>query len=124
MQKRDDPMAKFLFIYRRGRDVADQMTPEEMQQNMQKWHTWIAEGLQKGWMLQRGDPLTQDGRVVNAKNVVTDGPFVESKEIVGGYSVVQADTIDAAAELARGCPGLRYGGSVEIRPIADFPVKK
>jgi hypothetical protein len=117
-------MAKFLFLYRRGSDAANKMTPEEMQQVIQKWHKWIGEGLQKGWMLERGDPLTQEGRVVNAKQVVLDGPFVESKEIVGGYSIVQADTIDDAAELAKGCPGLLTGGSVEIRPVADFPAMK
>lgn len=78
-------------------------------------------GLQKGWMLQRGDPLTQE---VNAKKVVLDGPFVEAKEIVCGYSIVHADALDAAAELAKGCPGLLTGGSVENRPIADFPAKK
>jgi hypothetical protein len=117
-------MAKFLFIYRRGSAAVDKMTPEEMQQHMQKWHTWIADGLQKGWILDRGDPLTQEGRIVNAKKVVLDGPFVESKEIVGGYSLVQADTIDAAAELAKGCPALLTGGSVEVRPLADFPAKK
>jgi hypothetical protein len=117
-------MAKFLFVYRRGADAANRMTPEEMQQHMQKWHTWIGDGLQKGWILDRGDALAQDGRVVNTKKDVLDGPFVESKEIVGGYSIVQAGTIEAAAELAKGCPALLTGGSVEIRPLADFSAKK
>ncbi len=116
-------MAKFLFVYRRGRDVADQMTPEEMQQNMKKWETWMREGFQKGWMLDPGDGLTQEGRVVNARKVVTDGPFVESKEIVGGFSIVQADTIDAAAQIAKGCPNLLAGGSVEVRTLAGYTAK-
>jgi hypothetical protein len=110
-------MAKFLFVYRRDADAANQMTPEEMQQHMQKWHAWIAEGLQKGWMLDRGNGLTQEGRVVNAKKLVLDGPFVESKEIVGGFSIVQAETIEAAAELAKSCPALLTRGSVEVRPF-------
>jgi hypothetical protein len=46
--------------------------------------------LQQGWLVDRGNGLTQEGRVVNAKQVVLDGPFVESKEIVGGFSIVQA----------------------------------
>ena len=71
-------------------------------------------------MVNPGDALTQEGRVVNAKKVVTDGPFVESKEIVGGYSIVKADTIDAAAELAKGCPALLAGGKVEVRPLAGL----
>jgi hypothetical protein len=76
--------------------------------------------MSKGWMLDSGDALTMEGRVVDAKKVVTDGPFVESKEIVGGFSIVQADTIDAAAELAKGCPGLLYGGKVEVRTLAGM----
>ena len=116
-------MARFLFVYRGANEAASSMTPEQMQQHMQKWHDWISEGLQRGWIVDAGDALTPEGRVVTAKKVVTDGPFVESKEIVGGFSIVQADTIDAAAELARGCPGLLVGGKVEVRPLAGFSVK-
>jgi hypothetical protein len=56
--------------------------------------------------------------------VVTDGPFVESKEIVGGYSIIQAESLDAAAELAHGCPVLQNGGFVEVRPLAGFSIGK
>jgi hypothetical protein len=117
-------MAKFLFVYRRGSDLANQLTPEDMQRQLQKWQTWISEGLQKGWMIDPGDGLTQEGRVVNAKRVVLDGPFVESKEIVGGFSIIQTDSLDAAAEIAKGCPVLLTGGSVEVRALAGFSVKK
>jgi len=116
-------MANFLFVYRGNPEAYSKLTPEQMQQNMQKWNDWIAEGFQKGWLVDAGDALTQEGRVVNAKRVVTDGPFVESKEVVGGYSVAQANTIDAAAELAKGCPILLTGGSVEVRPLAGLGKK-
>jgi hypothetical protein len=115
-------MSKFLFIYRGGSSAAREMSPEEMQQHMKKWETWIGEAMQKGWMLDPGDALTPEGRVVNAK-VVTDGPFVEAKEVVGGFSIVQADSIDAAAQLAKGCPGLLVGGSVEVRVLAGYTLK-
>ena len=117
-------MAKFLFVYRSGKDSRSTMTPEQMQQILQKWHTWIAEGLQKGWMLDPGDGLTKEGRLVNASRVVTDGPFVEAKEIVGGFSIVQADNLDAAAELAKGCPVFLRGGTVEVRPLEGFTLQK
>ena len=110
-------MASVLFVYRGGN--RDALTPEEMQQQMQKWQTWMAEGLQKGWLQDRGNGLKQEGRVVTAK-VVTDGPFVESKEVVGGFSIVRAETLDEAAELAKGCPILLRGGTVEVRPFWDF----
>jgi hypothetical protein len=113
-------MANFLFVYRGSNEDFAKLTPEEMQQHMQKWSAWIAEGFQKGWMVNAGDALTEEGRVVNAKKVVTDGPFVETKEIVGGYSIVKADTIDKAAELAKGCPALLTGGTVEVRALAGL----
>jgi hypothetical protein len=112
-------MAKFLFVYRSDKETRDTLSPEEMQKVYQKWQTWIAEGLQKGWMLDAGNALKTEGRVVNARKVVSDGPFIESKEVVGGYSLVQAETLDAAAEFAKGCPILLRGGTVEVRPLWD-----
>ena len=112
-------MAKFLFIYRGDNESMGKMSPDEAQQHMKKWETWIGEGMQKGWMVNPGDGLLPEGCVVSAK-VVTDGPFVEAKEIVGGYSIVQADTLQAAAQLAKGCPGLLVGGKVEVRLLAGY----
>lgn len=117
-------MAKFLFVYRRCPSAVEQMSPEQMQQMMQKWQGWIGEGFQKGWMVDPGDGLMPEGRIVDARQVVTDGPFVESKDIVGGYSIVQAASIDAASEFAKGCPVLLNGGTVEIRPMAGFTANK
>ena len=115
-------MGKFLFIYRRGNDTTRNMTPDEMQQQLQRWQKWLGEGLQKGWMIDPGDALTAEGRVVSAK-VVTDGPFVESKEVVGGFSIIEAETIQAAALLAKGCPNVLVGGTVEVRPLAGYKVE-
>jgi hypothetical protein len=115
-------MAKFLFVYRNSSDLRNKMSPEEMQQQMQKWQKWITEGLEKGWMLDPGDALGLEGRVVGAK-VVKDGPFVESKEIVGGFSIIQADNIDATVQLAKGCPHISVGGTVEVRPLAGYTSK-
>ena len=115
-------MARFLFVYRGAGEKVARMTPEEKQLHLQRWDKWLADGMQQGWLLDPGDGLTREGRVVNA-TVVTDGPFVESKEIVGGFSIIQADTIDAAAQLARGCPGIQVGATVEVRPLAGYTSK-
>lgn len=117
-------MAKFLFVYRNTNESYGTMSPEEMQQMLQKWQSWISDGLRQGWMLDAGDGLKREGRVVNARKVVSDGPFIEMKEIVGGFSIVQADTLDAAAELAKGCPIFLRGGSVEVRPLQGFNMGK
>jgi hypothetical protein len=112
-------MADFLFIYRGNPQAERRMSPEEMQQSMNQWGAWIRDALQKGWMTNPGDALTPEGKIVKSK-VMTDGPFVEAKEVVGGYSIVKADSLAAAAELARGCPAVAYGGSVEVRPLAGL----
>jgi len=117
-------VAKFLFVYRNSNESYCALSPEEMQQMLQKWQTWIADGLKKGWMLDAGDALKKEGRVVNAKKVISDGPFIEVKEMVGGFSIVQADTLDAAAELAKGCPIFLRGGSVEVRPLQGLTIGK
>jgi hypothetical protein len=113
-------MANFLFVYRGGDEGYKTMSPDQMQKQMQKWSEWISEAMRKGWMTDPGDALTPEGRVVNANKVVTDGPFVEAKEVIGGYSLVKADSINAAAELAKGCPALLTGGRVEVRPLAGL----
>jgi hypothetical protein len=110
-------MTKFLFIYRHTTASYNKDSSESMQQMYQKWQAWVAEGLQKGWMIDAGNGLSTEGCVVSAKKAVTDGPFIEAKEFVGGYAVVQADNLASAAEFAKGCPILLQGGSVEVRPF-------
>src|SRR5262245_20230947 len=116
-------MAKFLFVYRSNPASYASIAPRCIQQRREKRPTRLTEGMKKGWMLEPGVALNQECRVVTAK-VVTDGPFVESKEVLGGYSVVQADTIDAAAKHAKGCPGLLVGGPVEVRPLAGHTITR
>jgi hypothetical protein len=106
-----------MFVYRHNCEAPTDPAPEAMQKIHQKWQSWIAEALQKGWMLDAGNGLGAEGCVVNAKKIVSDGPFIEAKEIVGGYALVQADSLPAAAELAKGCPILQQGSSVEVRPF-------
>jgi hypothetical protein len=116
-------MANFLFIYRMPAQTGVQLSPEEMQRSMQKWQTWISEGMKQGWMINPGDALQKEGSVVRSQTVITDGPFVEAKEIVGGFSIVVADNLSGAAQLAKGCPGLQSGGSVEVRPLAGYKIE-
>lgn len=113
-------MDNFLFIYRQNPDSHSQMTPDQFQQQMQNWHVWLREGIEQGWMVNIGDGLKKEGKLVNSKKAITDGPFAETKEILGGYSIVTAESLDAAAEFAKGCPCLSTGGSVEVRPLAGF----
>ena len=113
-------MPKFMFVYRGGHEGMEDATPEQMQQVMQMWMDWIQEGTEAGWMLDGGDALKPGGAIVNPDLSVTDGPFAESKELVGGYSMVEASDLAAAIELAKGSPMPKSGGTVEVRELPNM----
>ena len=113
-------MASYLFLYRGEPWDPSQVSPEDMQKTMEAWMAWINEGMAAGWMLEPGDALGPGGKVVHTDKSVTDGPFTESKEIVGGYSIVKADSYEEALQYAMSCPDLDHGGKVEIREFANI----
>lgn len=108
-------MNDFLYLYRGGQ--WSNRTPEQMQTTMQKWMAWMKELGDKGHIKDMGHPLEQQGKVVKAHKSVTDGPFAEAKDLIGGYTLVQARDLAHAAELTSGCPIFENGGFVEVRPI-------
>jgi hypothetical protein len=107
-------MSEFLYLYRGGRRG---QTPEKSQQTTQKWLNWMKELTTSGNLKDPGQPLEEEGKVVNGKGAITDGPYAEAKDLVGGFTLVEADSLQRAAQLAGGCPILEVGGSVEIRPV-------
>lgn len=112
-------MPKFLFIYRNPAAQATQPpSPEQIQQVMAMWREWFAKC--GSAIVDGGDGLMPTGKVVKSGGVVTDGPFIESKEMLGGYTVIQADTYEKAVEIAKSCPVLLAGGHVEVRQLAGF----
>lgn len=110
-------MSEYLYIYRGGNSGS----PQEMQATMQKWMAWFKELGAKGHVKDPGNPLEDGGKVLKGKQkTVTDGPFAETKDIVGGYSLISAKDLAQAVELAKGCPIFDGGGSVEVRPIHNM----
>jgi len=103
----------------RGTDWYKGLSPEEMQQVGDKWMAWF-KGLMASGKATAGNPLEREGKIVSGKNgrVVSDGPFAESKETIGGYFLLKVDTIDEAVAIAKDCPGLSYGIRVEVRQVA------
>ena len=81
-----------------------------------QFYVWLDQLVDEGKM-KHGQRLKYEGKMVGRRNVVTDGPFSESKEVIGGYWFVVANSLDEAAEIAAGNPCLDYGLSLEIRPI-------
>jgi hypothetical protein len=114
-------MPKFMFVYREPpMDPAD-VAPEEMQQVLQSWMSWIGNAVKAGWMVEAGDALKPEVKMVAAGESITDGPFPESKELIGGYSMVEAADLEAAAKLTKGCPAFEVGGRVEVRELMILP---
>jgi hypothetical protein len=110
-------MEKFMYLFRGGDIQSASQSPEAMQAHMQKWMVWMKQLADKG-QLVAGEPLQGAGKQVNGTaKVVTDGPFVEAKEMVGGYLVVNAKDINEAVEISKGCPILEVDGKIEVRPV-------
>lgn len=112
-------MKEFMFLFRGGESAAN-LSPAQVQQRMQKWTTWIQD-LSKAGKFKSGTPLDNAAKIVSGKNrLVSDGPYAESKEGVGGYFIVAASDLSDAAEIAKGCPIFEEGGAVEVRPILQM----
>ncbi|OLD62703.1 MAG: hypothetical protein AUI47_11590 [Acidobacteria bacterium 13_1_40CM_2_68_5] len=110
-------MSEFIFLYRGERNLKT-MSPEEAQKSMTKWRAWFKDLSDSGHLKNLGQPLERAGKVVGGKHrTVSDGPYAETKDIIGGYSVIEARDLNQAAELAAGCPGIESGGLVEVRPV-------
>jgi hypothetical protein len=95
-------------------------TPENAQRSMQAWLAWVRELEARGHLKNPGQPLDPAGKVVREKGI-TDGPFVEAKDLVLGFMIIEARDLAEAAHLATGCPIVRGGGSVEVRPVRILP---
>jgi hypothetical protein len=109
-------MAKFMYLFRTNPGLYRSLSPEQMQQTAQKWIDWKDSLARSGNLANVGERLDGSGKVVRGTaKAVTDGPFVEVKDAVQGYIVVEARDVDHAVELAGGCPVLDHDGSVEIR---------
>src|ERR1700757_4447088 len=108
----------YMLIFRSA-DWYKGLSPEQMQQVIDRWTAWFNQLKDQG-KLTAGNPLERAGKIVSGKNgrVVSDGPFAESKESIGGYFLLKVGTMDEAVAIAQQCPGLPYGVRVEVRPVA------
>jgi hypothetical protein len=107
----------FLLIFR-STDWYQGLSPEQMQQIADNWMAWFNRLKDEGKCVG-GNPLEREGKIVSGRNrVVSDGPFAESKESIGGYFLLKVASIDEAVAIAQQCPGLPHGIRVEVRPIA------
>jgi hypothetical protein len=108
-------MSEFVYLYRGGERGR---SPEIAQQTIEKWMAWFKDLAEKGHIKDRGQPLERTGKLVKGKQkAVTDGPFAEAKDVVGGFTLIEARDLDQAVELSKGCPIFEVEGAVEVRPV-------
>lgn len=111
----------YLLLFRNtGPETHAHLSPEERQQLIVRWNAWY-EGLRAAGQAVDGRPLELETRVVSGPGGerVTDGPFAEGKEAVGGYVMLAVANLEEATAIARRHPGLEHGLVIEVRPVAE-----
>jgi hypothetical protein len=109
-------MKEFLMIFRSEKMDYSKLTPEQTQSILKQWQDWMGGIASKGQFVGT-NRLFPEGKTVKANKVVSDGPYMEGKELIGGYLIVNAESLEEAAEIAKGCPIFNFNGHVEVRPV-------
>lgn len=113
-------MKQFLLLLHEDIQMMRSLSPKEMQEIAMAHMAWANQLAESGHLIA-GDGLQENAVLIQGKDcVVKDGPYLESKEIIGGYYLLQAVDLPAAIEIAKGCPTHFYGGTTELRPIMDM----
>jgi len=110
-------MKEFLLLFRTDYDKVSGASAEQAEAMMKKWMDWIGGIAAQNKLASKGNRLQSSGRIVKNDNIVTNGPYTDIKESIGGYTIIKADNYDEAVEIAKGCPVLLTGGNVEVREI-------
>jgi hypothetical protein len=111
-----EPTRSKFMVLSRGAAWETILSPKEIQEMSSKFNTWYERLCNEG-RIETGNKLSREGKILQAKNVFTDGPFPESKEAIGGYWLMVAETLEEAVEIAKGNPCLEHGATLEVLPI-------
>jgi len=113
-------MKNFMMLFHSEPNPDFNPTPDQIQDEIKAWQDWM-EGIgAQGKLKNPGEALGFEGKTMHTDGSITDGPYAELKEIVGGYIVVSAENAEEAIALGEGCPVLKNGGKVEVRDIMIF----
>jgi hypothetical protein len=110
-------MEKFMLIFHGG--IKQDASPEDLQSNMGQWMAWVEKLNQDGKYVS-GEPLLPGGKLVSDKTTVTDGPYTEGKEVVGGYFIIHAANMEEAVAECQNYPDFNYGGQVQVRQVMQL----
>ena len=111
---------EFMLIFR-DTELDKRLPDDQIEEAMRRFNDWLERWSKRGY-IKSGQPLASEGRVLfkSDERMVKDGPFAESKEIVGGYVMVLADNLEEATKVAEDWPHMDYGATVEVRPVLKF----
>jgi hypothetical protein len=113
-------MKEFMMLFRHETtEGGEAPTAEQMKAVMKEWQSWI-KGIAAKGNYSGTNRLLSEGKTLKPGNVISDGPYAEAKEIVGGYLIVKAGSLEEAVEMAKSCPNLIYGGKVEVRSVMSI----
>ncbi len=113
-------MKQFLLLLHEDMEQMSQLSPKQMEELARAHMNWAAKLTEAGHFIS-GDGLHEKGVFITGKDaVIKDGPYLESKEIIGGYYLLQANDLAAIIELAKDCPTHMYGGTTEIRQVTEM----
>ncbi|MFZ1806316.1 MAG: YciI family protein [Cyclobacteriaceae bacterium] len=113
-------MKKFMLLIREDLHLIEQMTQEQSEADIQKMVSWVEEITQSGNFVQ-GDPLENGMSLVTKDEIISDGPFIEAKEAISGFTIIKAESLQQASEIASSCPLVQTGQiKMEVRPIMEF----
>ena len=114
-------MAQFLLLIKGGYEISNNWTPEEQQAAIQRYREWANSLMERNRLVDAAKLADKDGkRLVKRDNqIIVDAPLIETKEIIGGFYIVDADSLTMALELAKECPIFDEDGIIEIRHIEN-----
>ena len=114
-------MKEFLLIFRNDYSaMAENLSPEQLQNMLNDWMNWMGGIAAQNKIVDKGSRLSLKGKTVRPNNIVSDGPYTEVKELVGGFTIIRAENMDEAIKIAKGCPILGAGGNVEVRNFVSM----
>ena len=119
-------MPKYMLLLHNDPKAFAAVSPDEMQKIIEKYMKWGQKLRSSGILVDSHKLTNEPGRVMRGKNGqvrVTDGPYSETKEVLGGYYTIEADSYDQALDHAQGCPSLEFGGTIEVRQVDEMPRK-
>ncbi len=108
-----------MILLKEDLQAASQMSEEQLQADIQQYTRWVEELSKKGHFVS-GEPLESRGWLLKKDEVVTNGPFIESKEAISGFFILKANSDEHAMKLAKTCPIFKAGGTLELRPIMSI----